>query len=299
MLTTQVGTCGAPPRSLGCHAYIRRWREWSHEHGRDTDGRRQHGVPDPRRDPSRHHGGLGGRRRQGEGPGARRERSGLPRRHVLLSQPGVGRRARPRGGHDQGRRHQHADLLAALQRHRRADRARDGGAALRARLRLRLHGSRPPRLLGEAEQVHRQRRAGAHGAAAAHDRAAALLRLHAEPRPVLPARRAVREPVGPAAAGQDRRGAADAGGGARGVPRRRRVAVEDVRRHRLRRHQLRHRRVHRRRRVPRHAARHRDHLLDDAHAGRGEHGRRDGPRVPRRSSSTTARGSPASGRTSR
>ena len=35
------------------------------------------------------------------------------------------------------------------------------------------------------------------------------------------------------------------------------------------------------------------------HARRGEHGGRDGARLPRRSSSTRARGSPASGRTSR
>ena len=256
-------------------------------------------AADPRRDPQGHRRGLGGGRSQGEDPGPRGERGRLPGRHVLLSQPRLGSGARSRGRHDQGRRHQHAHLLAALQRHRRAHRARDRGPPLRARLRVRLDGSGAPRLLGEAQQVHRQRRAGAHGAAAAHHGVSALLRVHAEPRPLLPPGRPVREPVRPPAAGQDRRGPPDAGGGARGVPRRRGLAEQDVRRDRRRRHQLRHRRVHRRRRVPRDAARHRDDLVDHEHARRGQHGGGDGPRASTASSSTRARGSPGCGRTSR
>ena len=49
-----------------------------------------------------------------------------------------------------------------------------------------------------------------------------------------------------------------------------------------RRHQLRHRGLHRRRRVPGHAARHRDHQLHHGHARGGQHGRGDGAGLPRR-----------------
>ncbi len=93
-------------------------------------------------------------------------------------------------------------LVAALERRLRAPEPRGGGAPLRDGLRLRHDGGRARRLLGEAGQVPRQPRGAAPRPAAARHRPAALLRLHAEPRAVLPTRRTVPEPVGPAAEGK-------------------------------------------------------------------------------------------------
>ncbi len=89
------------------------------------------------------------------------------------------------------------------------------------------------------------------------------------------------EPVRPAAAGQDRRGPQDPGRGSAGLPGRlhpdERLHARDGRR----RYRLRHRRLHRRRRVPGRAEDHRACRRRDRPAGRDRHVVRDGARLPR------------------
>ena len=111
----------------------------------------------------------------------------------------LGRAARQRGRHDQGRLRQRPQLLAHVERRDRAGQPRGRRAPLRVDARLRLHGGRPQRLLRQAAALPQGARAGPHGAPAGDHDLPAALRLHAEPGPVLPPRRLLPEPVRPAA----------------------------------------------------------------------------------------------------
>ncbi len=165
--------------------------------------------------------------------------------------PRVGRRARSQAIMTMGRRHEHADLLATVQRYRRSVR-RETAVRRFERAFAFDSWSRPHRLLRQAEQVHRQRRAE-HMDGSNTRRSPALLRLHAQPRAVIRARRQF-GPVGTAAAGKR-------------VARRKQEEALEAARRRVWQSKLfaetaptrstTTRRFDRRRRVPGHAARHR------------------------------------------
>ena len=186
--------------------------------------------------------------KRGQGAAAHRRRDRPPARDLRVA-AALHRRRRGRGDRPQLRRHRHEDARhahpgpAVL---RAVDGRRPAGA-LRRRL-LAQGGAHDPRLRGP---VHARR-------PAVHHRAAAV-RRHAQPGPLLQARRPVRELERAAAAGQDPRGAR----------RRRRGGRDGRRRHgqagrlavggRRGRDRLGHDRRLRRPRVPRRAARHEDH----------------------------------------
>ena len=122
----------------------------SHPYGGRGDRR-----DDARRSAARHRRGLRSRGCQGQDPRPRGARGRVPLRDVRQPEQDVGGRARPRGDPHQGRLRQHALLLTPVERRHRARRPRGRRPSARDRLRLRHDGGRPHRLLGEAQQVHR------------------------------------------------------------------------------------------------------------------------------------------------